>query len=123
MMKKKLSDCPVCGSDLKVTEYTCTSCSTKIKGDFICESGMVEADKEITDFIKVFIMAEGNIKQVEKLLNCSYPKVKNLLKKAKTALNIEEEEEDNSAEVIELLAKGEISAEDALNKLSKGGRS
>ncbi|MFA6653228.1 MAG: DUF2089 family protein, partial [Candidatus Delongbacteria bacterium] len=62
-------------------------------------------------------------KQVEKLLNCSYPKVKNLLKKAKLAMNIEEEEEDNSAEVIELLAKGEISAEDALNKLSKGGRS
>lgn len=122
-MKKKLSDCPVCGSGLKVTEYTCTSCSTKIKGDFICESGTGEMDKEITDFIKVFIMAEGNIKQVEKLLNCSYPKVKNLLKKAKSAMNIEEEEEDNSAEVIELLAKGEITAEDALNKLSKGGRS
>jgi hypothetical protein len=68
-------------------------------------------------------MAEGNIKQVEKLMNCSYPKVKNLLRKAKSALNIEEEEEDNSADVIELLAKGEISAEDALNKLTKGGRS
>jgi hypothetical protein len=122
-MKKKLSECPVCGSDLKVSEYTCGSCRTKIKGDFICESGMGEMDKEITDFIKVFIMAEGNIKQVEKLMNCSYPKVKNLLRKAKSALNIEEEEEDNSADVIELLAKGEISAEDALNKLTKGGRS
>ena len=80
-------------------------------------------EKEITDFIKVFIFAEGNIKQVEKLMNCSYPKVKNLLKKAKAALNIEEEEEDISADVIELLSKGEISADEALNKLSKGRQS
>ncbi len=122
-MKKKLTDCPVCGSGLKVTEYTCGSCSTKIRGDFVCDGGMGEMEKEITDFIKVFIFAEGNIKQVEKLMNCSYPKVKNLLKKAKTVLNIEEEEEDISADVIELLSKGEISADEALNKLSKGRQS
>jgi hypothetical protein len=119
-MKKKLSECPVCSSLLKVSEYTCSSCKTRVKGDFECDGNFAGFDKEILEFIKVFVYAEGSIKQVEKLMNCSYPKVKNLLKKAKAALNIEEEESDISAEVLEKLSKGEISTEEALNKLSKG---
>lgn len=119
-MKKKLTDCPVCSSRLKVSEYTCDTCRTRIKGDFECNSDFAGFDKEILEFIKVFVYAEGSIKQVEKLMNCSYPKVKNLLKKAKTALNIEEEENDISAEVLEKLSKGEISTDEAINKLSKG---
>lgn len=122
-MKKNLTDCPVCNSKLKVSEYACGSCGTKIKGDFVCESAMGAFDKEILEFIKVFIYAEGSIKQVEKLMNCSYPKVKNLLKKAKSALNIEEEAEDDSQDVLDLLSRGEITTEEALEKLNKGRKS
>lgn len=119
-MKTKLIECPVCNSQLRVSEYSCDSCKTRIKGSFECDGEFSGFEKEILDFIKVFIYAEGSIKQVEKLMNCSYPKVKNLLKKAKAALDIEDEENDVSAEVIEKLSKGEISTEEALNKLSKG---
>lgn len=119
-MKNHLNDCPVCGSQLSVSEYTCGNCKTSIKGNFICEGDMGQVSKEIMEFIKVFIYSEGSIKQVEKLMNCSYPKVKNLLKKAKTALNIEESEEDNSQEILDLLSKGEITTEEALEKLTKG---
>jgi hypothetical protein len=122
-MKKHLTDCPVCGSLLKVSEYSCGSCKTRIKGDFVCENELGGFDKEILEFIKVFVYAEGSIKQVEKLMNCSYPKVKNLLKKAKAALDIEEAGEDNSQVVLELLSKGEITTEEALEKLSKGRQS
>ena len=66
-------------------------------------------------FIKVFIYAEGSIKQSEKLLNCSYPKVKNLLKKAKTALGVKDEFADDHTSVIERLNKGEITVDDALS--------
>lgn len=119
-MKKKLMECPVCGSDLKVSEYSCTSCRTVIRGDFECEGEFAGFEKEIVEFIKVFIYAEGSIKQVEKLMNCSYPKVKNLLKKAKTALNVEDSGDDDSAVILEKLSKGEISTDEALNKLTKG---
>jgi hypothetical protein len=122
-MKNHLTDCPVCNSNLKVSEYTCGTCGTKIKGDFVCESAMGSFDKEILEFIKVFIYAEGSIKQVEKLMNCSYPKVKNLLKKAKSALNIEDEAEDGSQAVLDMLAKGEITTEEALEKLNRGRQS
>lgn len=118
-MKKQLTDCPVCGSGLKVSEYTCSNCKTSIKGDFICGSSVTGMDKEIEDFIKIFIYAEGSIRQVEKMMNCSYPKVKNLLKKAKAALGLEDKEEAGSDEVLDLLAKGEISTEEALEKLNK----
>ncbi len=118
-MKKQLTECPVCGSGLKVSEYTCTGCATKISGDFICGGSMSGLEKEIEDFIKVFIFAEGSIRQVEKMMNCSYPKVKNLLKKAKAALGLEEDDDSGSDEVLELLAKGDISTEEALEKLNK----
>lgn len=118
-MRKHLTDCPVCGSGLKVSEYTCSNCKTSIKGDFICGGSISGMDKEIEDFIRIFIFAEGSIRQVEKMMNCSYPKVKNLLKKAKAALGFEEQEGSDSDEVLELLAKGEITTEEALEKLNK----
>lgn len=119
-MKNYLNECPVCSSRLSVSEYTCGKCRTSIKGDFVCEGELGHVSREIMEFIKVFIYAEGSIKQVEKLMNCSYPKVKNLLKKAKSALDIEDSEEDNSQEILDLLSKGEITTEEALEKLTKG---
>ncbi|MFO7810689.1 MAG: DUF2089 family protein [Candidatus Delongbacteria bacterium] len=119
-MKKQLNECPVCASELMVSEYTCKNCRTKISGSFSCEAIADYADKEIMDFIRIFIFAEGNIKQVEKVMNCSYPKVKNLLKKAKTALHVEQELSADSPAVLDKLARGEITTEEALQELNKG---
>lgn len=118
-MKKQMTDCPVCGSGLKVSEYTCSSCKTSIRGDFVCGGSISGMDKEIEDFIRIFIFAEGSIRQVEKMMNCSYPKVKNLLKKAKSALGMEDPESSDSDDILELLAKGDISTEEALEKLNR----
>lgn len=118
-MKKSLTKCPVCDGELKIVKYECKKCSTKISGDFEkCESTLGVSD-EIFDFIKVFISAEGSIKQAEKILNCSYPKIKNLLKKTKAALDLDEKEEVDSGEIIDLINKGEFSVEEALKKLKK----
>ena len=74
-------------------------------------------DEELFDFIKVFVFAEGSIKQSEKILNCSYPKVKNLLKKAKKALGFVEDKTDSTGSIIDQLDQGKIDVEAALEKL------
>ena len=117
-----LKRCPVCEGEIKITEIVCRDCGVKISGEF--EPGDFSGmDREISDFIKVFVYTEGNIKQVEKLLNCSYPKVKNLLKKSKKALGFSEEPQTGGEklEVLELLDKGEIDFTEAMKRLGERG--
>ena len=116
-------DCHFCGGEVRVSAVKCKDCGTEISGDFSeinSEKGILIDDEEILNFIKIFIFAEGNIKQAEKILNCSYPKIKNYLKKAKKALNIDDNiVMETSEEILEKLEKGIITAEEATEKLSK----
>ena len=118
-MKKLLTNCPVCEGELKIVKYECKECKTKISGEFEKDEMCHGLSEEIFDFIKVFISAEGSIKQAEKILNCSYPKIKNLLKKTKAALNLEKEEVIDTGDIIDMISKGEFSVEEALKKLKK----
>lgn len=118
-MKKSLTNCPVCEGELNVVKYQCEKCKTEISGKFEKNEMCHGLSDEIFDFIKVFISAEGSIKQAEKILNCSYPKIKNLLKKTKTALNLEKEEEVDTGDIIDMISKGKFSVEEAMKKLKK----
>lgn len=117
-MNRSLKHCPICSGSIFVSKYSCSHCQTDISGKFELSSDLWQLDPELMDFIKVFIYAEGSIKQSEKLLNCSYPKIKNLLKKTKLALGIKEDvKEEDEESVISRLEKGEIDVEEALNIL------
>lgn len=113
-MRKLLKQCPVCSGEMMIRELECVECQTRIVSEFDIQSGNLEIDQDILDFIKVFIFAEGSIKQSEKILNCSYPKIKNLLKKAKAALKVEKEPEEDGENVLNQLERGDISVEDAI---------
>jgi len=117
-----INKCPICADKLIVTALHCESCGTSLTGRFEPDTGCA-VSREIMDFIKIFIYAEGNIKQVERLMNCSYPKVKNLLKRAKEELNIGKGDDRLSPEektrILEQLDKGEITFEEAMKKLEE----
>ena len=118
-MNEPIKECPICSGMLNISRLTCQNCGTEISGQFFYPGESLNLDPELVDFIKVFIYAEGNIKQSEKILNCSYPKVKNLLKKTKAALGLPEEKEGVNNDVIDLLDKGEIDVNEALSLLKK----
>ncbi len=127
-MREILKTCPVCESTkLKITEIECEECNTIVKSDFFCATaGIKIEDEELLNFIKIFIFTEGNIKQSEKLLNCSYPKIKNLLKKSKEVLQISENITRNikgfnksSNNIIGDLENGKIDVEEALKQLKR----
>jgi len=120
MIKK----CPVCKSKLIVKELECLKCNTRILGKFET-SEFNNINTEIMDFIKLFIFTEGSIKKVEKILNCSYPKVKSLLKKAKLSLGVDNIEsnsidDDEKEKILNKLDKGEITFDQALKLLNQG---
>lgn len=122
-MAQILETCPVCSGKMIVKEVECLACQTKVISEFESPGSQLNIDPDLMDFIKVFVYAEGSIKQTEKLLNCSYPKVKNLLKKAKSALRVKDEYSDDHANVIERLDKGELSVDEALSLIKESQNS
>ncbi|MDP2173705.1 MAG: DUF2089 family protein [Candidatus Cloacimonadaceae bacterium] len=71
-------NCPLCHGALVVKEYHCRACAVSYNGEF--ERGWPELLRpEQLEFVKTFILVQGNIKEMEKRLKISYPTVKNRL--------------------------------------------
>lgn len=119
MSSKKIpARCPVCGAENVVTEVSCATCDTHIRGSFtLCKVCALPPD--LYEFTLTFLMARGSIKEVEKLLGISYPTVRNRLDQVLQHLGVNTRH-SYKAERIEILKKienGELTAEEAVNLL------
>jgi hypothetical protein len=120
MSYRVLSNCPICSAKLKVIKLRCDKCSTVIENDF--EFSKFESlGEEHLNFIETFIKCRGNIKDVEKELGISYPTVRAKLDEVVSALGYTEVKKASVAnhEIIDMLEKDEISAEQAINMMKK----
>src|SRR6266511_4106725 len=65
-------DCPVCGETLALTRLSCRACGTELSGDFqACEfCALTGEDREL---LRVFLVSRGNMKDVQRHLDVSYP--------------------------------------------------
>lgn len=120
MTYKILSKCPVCSSRLKVTRLKCDRCNTVVENQFEL-SKFDYLNSEQLSFIEVFLKSRGNIKDVEKELGISYPTVRAKLDEVIMALGYsvaKQKPSTDKKDVIDMLEKGEISADEALNMLS-----
>ncbi len=121
MKNKSLYECPVCDHELTIKTYECKHCGTKIEGDFEIDK-FSRLTKEEKDFIELFVMKRGSIKEIEKELNISYPTVRNKLDSVISALGYKVEKNSSRLEILQMLDRGEISSEEAqrlLNKLNE----
>ena len=129
-MNKRLKQCPVCNSQLKIKEYYCENCDTTIKGNFeIGDFALLTPAQQ--EFAKTFICCSGNIKEVEKQLKISYPTVKNRLAEVQNALcadrmirktdsetsNQNIKKSKNSESLLDDLADGKLTVTEVLSKL------
>ena len=121
MKHEVLGSCPVCNSEIRVTEIRCRKCETVIRGEFdLCK--FCRLNEQQKHFAEVFIKNRGNIKEIEKELGISYPTVRNKLDEIIFALGHKVEKSTiNQKEILEKLSKGEISKDEAL-KLLNGGQ-
>ncbi|MDZ4182232.1 MAG: DUF2089 family protein [Candidatus Cloacimonadaceae bacterium] len=106
-------NCPLCHGALVVQEYHCRACKVSFKGEF--ERGWTELLRpEQLEFIKIFILVQGNIKEMEKRLKISYPTVKNRL--AEIIRRIDKNTPSTTAfeDILCDLEEGFIKVEDAI---------
>lgn len=70
--------CPACGAGLHVKSLACDHCHTTIEGRFdipvLCR---LEADDQ--QFLVSYIKNNGSLKEMARLMNLSYPSVRNRL--------------------------------------------
>jgi hypothetical protein len=114
-----ISECPVCGQQLKITKLHCSHCHTTIENEFEL-SNFASLTREQLSFIETFLKCRGNIKEVEKELGISYPTVRGKLDDIISALGYSttKKVEIDRKKVIVMLEKGEITAEEAISILN-----
>jgi hypothetical protein len=115
------TECPVCHDDLLVTRLVCHNCGTGLEGRFAM-GRLFQLPPEQLHFVEVFIRCEGKINRVQDELGLSYPTVRSRLDEVIRALGYEvrEEREVESSqrqEILERLARKEISSEEAFRIL------
>jgi hypothetical protein len=115
------TECPICHDNLQVTRLTCRNCGTGLEGRFTM-GRLFQLTPEQLHFVEVFLRCEGKINRVQEDLGLSYPTVRSRLVEVIRALGYEAGEEREAEDglrqdVLERLARREISSEEALQIL------
>lgn len=110
------SSCPVCHDHLVLTRLGCESCGTELSGAFepclFCALG--DDDREI---LRVFLGSRGNLKDLARHLDVSYPTARARFDRMLERLGLAVAP-DPTTEMLEALARGDISVDDAERRLA-----
>jgi hypothetical protein len=130
-----ISICPVCSHELAVTRLHCQSCGTTLEGDFsVGRFGRLNRDQ--LALLESFLRSRGNLREMERELGISYPTVRSRVEALVRALGFGEradaDETDDATselvtgrtreEILQALARHEMSAEDAATAIRALGR-
>ena len=138
-----ISTCPVCSGELAVTRLHCRSCGTTLEGDFsVGRFGRLS--REQLALLESFLRSRGNLRDMERELGLSYPTVRSRVEALVRALGFGPRGDADDAsdasdagadaavdaetilatrqDILERLARHEISAEDAANAIRSLGR-
>ncbi len=109
---------------VKIEKIYLTESQLRIEGDFeLPPLAQLSYDDQI--FVAAFVKTHGSIKEMEKLFGVSYPTIKSRLnqlseKLGQLGINIETApKESDQKEILDLLDRGEISTQEALERLKK----
>ena len=110
------TSCPECSQPFKITRMACPSCNIVMEGQIELPT-LAELSLEDQAFVMAFVRHHGSIKKMESLFGISYPTVKNRLNAIAAALERTMQAPSPRAYVLEQLSRGEITVEEALEKL------
>jgi hypothetical protein len=133
MVHDVIATCPVCAGELTIARLHCRSCGTALEGEFgVGRFGRL--DREQLALLESFLRARGNLKEMERELGISYPTVRARVDGLVRALGLAEgpaadaldadlgdeseatvsrDSAEQRREILERLARRELSAEDA----------
>jgi hypothetical protein len=117
-----IGKCPVCGDTMAVSRLHCRNCDSALEGQFSL-GRFYQLSPEQLAFVETFIRCEGKLTRVQDELGMSYPTARARLTDVIRGLGYEVREETEPVSVqerktiLERLASGEISSEDAVEML------
>ena len=117
-----IGKCPVCGDTLSVTRLHCRACDSTLEGQFSL-GRFYQLSPEQLAFVEIFIRCEGKLTRLQDELSMSYPAARARLTEVIRALGYEVRDEEPSVpaekrkSILEQLAAGQISSEDAVELL------
>ncbi len=114
------------GAEITIERVRLTQSSIAIEGEFELPM-LAKLSAEDQVFVMAFIQCHGSIKDMEEMFGISYPTVKNRLNRladklklvqsfSYTPTGVTSREQD---EVLSLLERGEITADEAIERLAK----
>jgi hypothetical protein len=117
------TECPVCHDDLLVSRLACRNCGTALEGRFTM-GRLSQLTPEQLHFVELFLRCEGKLNCVQEELGISYPTARSRLVDVIRAMGYEvgeerEADDQHRQEVLERLARQDISAEEAFRMLQQ----
>ena len=131
-----IATCPVCSGELAVTRLRCSSCGTTIDGEFTV-GRFSRLTKDQQTILMSFLRSRGNLRDMERELGISYPTVRARVEALVRALGFGPRADADDAdetpgdapvtgrtreEILEAVARHEMSADDAAAAIRALGR-
>ena len=108
--------CAECGQPMRIRSVRCHDCGVEMGGEFEIPA-LAKLSVEDQLFVAAFVRSHGSIKKMESLFDISYPTVKNRLNAITRQLDAWFDAPTPNAAILEQLSRGEITVEDALERL------
>ncbi len=109
--------CTNFGRAMQVARMVCRPCGVMMEGEFEVPA-LARLSLEDQLFVVAFIRHHGSIKKMESLFGVSYPTVKNRLNAIGAILDRSFEVPSSNSLVLEKLAAGEITVDQALERIN-----
>ena len=137
-----IATCPVCSGELAVTRLSCGTCGTTIEGEFGV-GRFARLTREQSVVLESFLRSRGNLRDMERELQISYPTVRARVEALIRALGFGPRDDAEASatsaapaeatvtdaelqagrrEILERLARHELSAEEAAEAIRGVGR-
>src|SRR5690625_3823083 len=116
--------CPVSGRPLEVTRLECPESGITMEGRFVPNEFALLPEEQL-EFMRLFVKCRGNLKEVERMLGLSYPTVRLRFENVLRTLGYETEElvpeepADGQQAILTALEEGEITPEEATERLNR----
>lgn len=121
--------CPCCQKAMNPAALSCSACQVRVEGPIATNEFASLAEEEL-HLLRVFVWAEGRVKEMEGPLGLSYPTIRTRLAGLKEKLRMEAPKtppkKDQVGDALDALEAGEIDFDqtlELLKKRKKGNRS
>lgn len=111
------NQCAYCGGSMRITALSCEDCGLSHGGDFYTPR-LYRLGSEDQQFIELFVLASGSLKQMTELLGVSYPTVRNRLDRLIEKLKVAKKNDDKRKQrILEDIEAGRISPKQGMRMI------